>query len=468
MDLTSFGVDNNKNSTKPLVEEIYQEELQVDIAQIQDSHQGENIERFLPWFIKYQLKDISTLPKTKAVKKIDEFFEKEEFNKGVLLVGMPGCGKTSTLLAYSKEYNYEVVELNASDMRSKKHISEYLNEIVRAKSLFNQKKLILIDEADGISGTYDRGGVQEIISIFNTLQKSQKNPPLPFCFTANKRESTQVKGLKKIATLLDFEEHAQELHLYIAQMIFKSETISYDELVLEEFITQRKSSDIRGFINDLQASCVEGHFKPSDVFEKRSYKSKIENLIRDIISSYTAKEAIEKTSYQDVLIDDIVSYLEEAIIQLQPQLRLKALLEISKADVFKKRIYKWQYWRYLVYIYFYCTYAQNVVFRNSSKTQGIEGIEEIEIKESKRVLQSWIFGSKVQSLKSRTKLQKSKGEDLSPIEEFAKLIHRSYHKTRVQELGYLRQFLDNEKLCEELEEKGILNESIKRSLEYCF
>lgn len=453
MDLTSFGVDKKKTAPP----QVSQKELQIDMSSIKDTHKTQEVERYLPWFMKYQLNDISTLPKTKAIKKIDEFFENIhndiENKKGLLLVGMPGSGKTTTLLAYAHFYNLEVVELNASDLRSKKSISAYLSEVVQAKSLFNQKKLILIDEADGISGTYDRGGVAEIVSIM-------KNAKFPFVFTANKKESNQVKALKKVNTLIDFEEHTNELHFSIAKRILEAEQITHDDKVLQHFIDEHKSCDIRGFINDLQASsCINNTFTPTDVFEKRSYKSKIENLIKDIIQSSTPKEALEKASYQVVQIDDIVSYLEETVSNAKPNSRLKALLELSKADTFKKRIYTWQYWRYLVYVYFYSTYAQNAAL----KTQ-----KDLEVSENKRLLQSWIFGSKVQSLKSRTKLQKNKGEDMTPIEEFAKLIHRSFQKTRTDDIKTLHLLLQDDKVMQDLEERGIINEKVKQSLEYCF
>ena len=452
MDLSSFGVDVKKEQAPA---QIISKDLDINMSDLKQTHKIQEIERFLPWFMKYQLEDISTLPKTKAIKQIDDFFNSKIPKKSILLVGSPGSGKTSTLLAYARTYNLEVVELNASDVRSKKSITEFLNEILRSKSLFNQEKLILIDEADGISGTYDRGGVNEIISMM-------KNSKHKFVFTANIKESNQVKALKKVATLIDFEEHTKELHLSIAQRIFEKEEITYDKKVLDDFIEHHKSTDIRGFINDLQAhSSINKEFIPSDVFEKRSYKAKIEELVYDILNSKNAREALEKSSYQDVLIDDIILYLEENIIQLQPSPRLKAFLEISKADVYKKRIYKWQYWRYLVYMYFYSSYAINVHAQEDN--QLISKIEQ-----NQRLLKGWIFGSKVLSLKGRTKLQKQKEEDVTPIEEFANLIHRSYSKTRKEDLGYLYLFLQDKELCDDLEERGILNDKIKQSLEYCF
>lgn len=452
MDLSSFGVETKKEQSP---QEITGEHTSMNMSQIKESHKHEEVERYLPWFIKYQLEDISTLPKTSAIKKIDEFFKAKNPKKSILLVGSPGCGKTSTLLAYSKYYNLELVELNASDVRSKKSIDAYLNEILRSKSLFNQEKLILIDEADGISGTHDRGGVNEIISMM-------KNSKYKFVFTANKKDSNQVKSLKKVATIIDFEEHTKELHESIAKRIFENERITYDEKVLKEFIEYHKSSDIRGFINDIQAhSSINREFVPSDVFEKRSYKAKIEEFIFTIFNSNSAKEALDKSSYQDILIDDIILYLEENIIQLNPNVRLRAFLELSKADIYKRRIYKWQYWRYLVYMYFYSTYAISAHAQdNSSKITSIE--------QNQRLLKGWIFGSKTQSLKSRTKIQKDKGEDLAPIEELARLLHRSYKKTRKEDLAYLHLFLQDEKLCEDLEERGILNNKIKESLQYCF
>ena len=69
----------------------------------------------------------------------------------------PGTGKTTLAHVLAYDMEYELYELNASDMRNKSSLNERLKPVLEQKSLFESGKVILIDEVDGISGE-DRGG----------------------------------------------------------------------------------------------------------------------------------------------------------------------------------------------------------------------------------------------------------------------------------------------------------------------
>jgi len=157
--------------------------------------------------------------------------------------------------------------MNASDSRNKNAIAETVGIAIKQKSLFGKEKLILIDEVDGVAGREDRGGVSELIKLIKTS-------PYPMVFTANDGESEKIKALKKSCTFINFENHSKEVLKGIAKRIFKQENITHQENDLQEFIEQRNTTDIRGFINDLQASVFENTFTPNKDLELRDYKKK--------------------------------------------------------------------------------------------------------------------------------------------------------------------------------------------------
>lgn len=432
MDLTSFGV-NGKNFKKNLLKKedyiqendfkaefIDDDNLNIDFNNFSAKFEKKR-DDFLPWFLKYQLKKFDELIITKELKKVVDFFENFKPGKGLFLIGPAGCGKTTTLNLFGEHYDYEIFELNASDARSKKSINEHFDDIIFQKSLFGKSKLIIVDEVDGISGTKDRGGASEIV-------KYLKKSPYPIVFTANDYESDKIKPLKKVSTVVDFQNHSYELLFIIAKKIFEKENVEYLDKDLEDFIEKRAISDIRGFINDLQASVFNLKFVPDENLDLRDYKKEIENLLNKIYFSYPEESYFESFN-TDVNLDDLFLYLEENSPSIFSKRDLiSAFNEISKADVQRGRIRKWQYWRFLVYVNFYLTYGIS-----SSKN---DNLSKISYKKNSRILKKWIYSNKVGSLKPRTSIQKKNNEEEKFIEVLSKKFSRSANKIRKEDLYY--------------------------------
>ena len=120
--------------------------------------------------------------------------------KCALLSGPPGVGKTTTAYLVCKELGYDVVEMNASDTRSKKMLGESVSDTLNTTSVASMmgkgnennavtsKRVLLMDEVDGMAGNEDRGGVAELINLI-------KNSKVPVICMCNDRNHQKIRSL---------------------------------------------------------------------------------------------------------------------------------------------------------------------------------------------------------------------------------------------------------------------------------
>ena len=119
------------------------------------------------------------------------------------------AGKTTTAHLVSKELGYDLVEMNASDTRSKRLLHEHVTELLSCHSLSSfahgsshmngKKRVLVMDEVDGMAGNEDRGGMQELIGLI----KSSKIPVICIC---NDRQHPKVRSLSNYCYDLKFSK----------------------------------------------------------------------------------------------------------------------------------------------------------------------------------------------------------------------------------------------------------------------
>ena len=122
------------------------------------------------WSEKYRPQHLDDLIGNEdARKSFVEWFKKwRKGTKPLLLVGPPGIGKTTIANLASQNSHFDMIGLNASDVRNKKNIQEILEPVLENQTVLGQP-MIFIDEVDGIHGRSDYGGVEALINILKEL-----------------------------------------------------------------------------------------------------------------------------------------------------------------------------------------------------------------------------------------------------------------------------------------------------------
>jgi len=301
------------------------------------------------WVNKYAPKKTSDIIGQKNAIEVVSSFVKSFPNvskKAVLVYGPTGTGKTCIAKSLVDEFNLELVEMNASDFRTKAIIEETLGAATRQASLFGTGKLILIDEVDNLSGTKDRGGAGAIAEII-------EGSKFPIILTANDAYSDKLKSVRKYCTLVELKGINPVSIFAKLQEICKLENISYDEAALKK-LAALSNNDMRAAITDLQI-ISEGRNKITleDIsLWAREQEESIFETLKVIFKSFDSKLALESFEKTDEAPEDLMLWIDQSIPAeyLDVKSRKRAYDYLSEADIFQTRIMRWQHWRFLVYI----------------------------------------------------------------------------------------------------------------------
>ena len=293
------------------------------------------------WSEKYRPQNIFDMVGNEdARKQFVEWFGKwKKGTKPLLLIGPPGIGKTTMCFLAGKQFGYDMISLNASDVRNKKNIQEILTPVLGNQTVLGEP-MIFIDEVDGIHGRSDFGGVEALINIL-------KEPTVPIVLAGNYDSSDKMKKIKKVVKTLQVSPLSPRfLKLYL-NMILEKEKAKINPGRLVKLITDSKG-DIRSMINSAQA-LVTG-FEPNT--EKSFESLNVEDGLNAFFKSQSLDEA--RVVLFSLRIDprEKINAFYSSIItsNLSAEKMSKALEIISKADLLYGKIIKTQNWRLLRYL----------------------------------------------------------------------------------------------------------------------
>jgi len=336
-----------------------------------------------PLIEKYRIKNFNDIKgQENAIIEVKTFFKTFPMKKALILNGPVGIGKTSLAIALANENNLELFELNASDLRDRESLEKILLPSLVQKSLFKKGKIILMDEIEGIT-TSDRGGLPELLLL---IEKTN----FPIILTANNIWDKKFSLLRKKCKIITLKELNENDITEIIEDVLKKEGKNLKKETLA-LVARQARGDIRAALNDLQSVFELGEI----VFiSEREKKESIFNLIKKIFQNETDEKTLNVFDSSELELDEILLWLEENVpLEYKGESLANAINSLSKADVFRGRIYRQQYWRFLVYENFFLSAGISC----SSK---IKNKKFVNYKSPSRILKIWLANQKNYFMKS--------------------------------------------------------------------
>jgi len=267
--------------------------------------------------------------------------------KPILLFGNPGTGKTSLALLVAKQLNWQLFEMNASDLRDKESIEKIAGAATANATLFGSKRLILLDEIDAMQ-SQDRGGGSAILSIL----KEANNPII---LTANDAFDKKLVSIRANCEILEFKKIN---YLSIAKRLREIcvlENIEFDDEAVKE-LARNCGGDFRSALLDTQSLSPKITMDNVKSLSFRERKEKIFPVMAKIFKGKNIKEIKDAVDSVDVSLDLLLLWVEENIPRQFDGIDAANAFEIlSRADIFNGRIMNRQHWGFLKYSIFLST-----------------------------------------------------------------------------------------------------------------
>jgi len=297
------------------------------------------------WTKKYAPKSHSEIVGQPAEEVFRAVRDWKKGSKALLLYGPAGTGKTSCVQAIASELDCELIELNASEDRSASDIESKAFSAATQASLFGRKKIILIDEVDGIYGQADRGAIPAITKVLDASV-------YPIILTANEIYEGGVRNLLDKCIAIKFDRVNSRAISELLKRICKAERINAEDSVLDA-LAMRAGGDVRSALLDFQAAALgRSVLKREDLLSfPRDREMNVYDSLKIIFKSSFIQPALDAVASSTKDPDDMLLWISENIQReyLRPQDLARAYNYVSRADVFRGRIRRQQHWRFLAY-----------------------------------------------------------------------------------------------------------------------
>ena len=267
--------------------------------------------------------------------------------RALLLTGPTGVGKTEAVYIASRETGYDVVEINATDNRSKNAISQLLRNATVSGSLIGKRgRVILIDELEGLSNV-DRGAVTALGTFI-------KETRVPMILVTSDPTDRKITALQRLCQMVEFKPIPERDVVERLEHICINEKLNYEKEALE-YLAKMTRGDLRAAINDLQiVSKTESTITVQTVQHVLGWRDRTEGIKETLDGIFYAEKwekAIESIWKADADPEELLRWISNNVPLLfsNTESLSDAYHWLSRSSIFKTRIRRTQNWGLLPY-----------------------------------------------------------------------------------------------------------------------
>jgi len=265
----------------------------------------------------------------------------DEHGEAVIIHGSPGVGKTSAAHALANDMGWPVLEMNASDARTKDEIERFAGRATSNATLGADRQLVILDEADNLHQHKDRGGAAAMTRLV-------KDASQPIVLIANDYYEIS-SGLRRACRDIEFRDISARSIVPVLRDICRQEGVEFDEAVLKG-IAEANRGDLRGAIKDTQARERDGRIGAAGSEGERDRTEDIFSFLDSVLKEDSAEEALGTAYAVDETPDDLLLWIEDKVPKVYEGDELAdAYRHLADADVWLGRVRATQeygYWRY--------------------------------------------------------------------------------------------------------------------------
>lgn len=258
------------------------------------------------WVEKYRPKTVKDIVLSENTRNIINSFIKNDEIPNLMFCGHQGIGKTTTSKVLINTLDAEHIYQNCSEVG----IDTVRNDITnfsRTKSFNGKKKIVLLDEVDGMASTEAQRSLRNVLEEYASHCR--------FILTCNYRHRV-IAPLQSRCQFIDLEPSLQDV-VKRCYSILKSENIFLDEDNKTKLIglIRKYFPDIRKCINELQKFSLSGKLQIPELNVQDEFAGKIINFIITKKIFQARKFVIENEAFFHSDYSLLMKALFEAICQ---------------------------------------------------------------------------------------------------------------------------------------------------------
>ena len=260
--------------------------------------------------------------------------------KPLIFYGPTGVGKTTLARVIAKQMDWQIVETNASDVRTADALNKLISVASGVSSLYGGLRLVVVDEIDAC---FDRGQVPEIARIL-------KSPGGPLILIADDYWDPKLAPLRLLVKGLEFKKvNASAVEDCLNSALEKMQSTCNETTVKN--IAKGCGGDLRAALVDLQANCIGARAEGTTWNSYREREQSVFTAVQNLFKATDYNTAIHASDGIDDDLDMFIKWLEENIpLEYDiPSEQAAAMERVSRASVFQARIFRRQNYIFLRY-----------------------------------------------------------------------------------------------------------------------